>query len=91
MNSKTFYPIILFMIIMTLTTKQEMSKSLCGNCKNYLLEPDDKYGSWCVFYRDIFQAIQDEKIIVERKSGPIDRSVRYNIYGLVYCEGYKPK
>lgn len=76
---------------MITTNKQEMSKSLYGNCENYMLEAGGTYQLWCVYYKDIFRAIHTEKIIVERKCEPIDRLFRYNIYGLVYCNGYKLK
>lgn len=76
---------------MVTTNEQELSNSLCRTCKNYLLETGDTYGSWCVFHKDVFQAIRDEKIIIENKREPIDRSFRYDMNGLVYCEGYTPK
>ena len=91
MISKHFYPIILFVIMMTTIDEQEISKSLCGKCTNYIFEPDDTYGTWCIYYKDIYKAMHDGKIITRHQSEPTDRSVHYNIYGIVYCEGYNPK
>lgn len=76
---------------MTTINDEKMNKSICGICKNYVFEPGDSFGSWCVYYKDIYNAIREGKIIVQGNSQTIDRSVRYNLYGLVYCEGYKPK
>ena len=76
---------------MTTIKGQEMKKSLCGNCKNYMCEPEDTYGTWCIYYKDIYNAIREGKIIIQGKSETIDRSVHYDLNGLVYCEGYKPK
>lgn len=76
---------------MTPVDDHEMSKSLCITCKNYLFEPGDTYGTWCVFYKDIYQAIRDKKIVTQQNSDSIDRSAQYDQYGVVYCEGYQPK
>lgn len=76
---------------MTTINEREMSRSLCGTCKNYMLEPEDTYGTWCMHFKDIYQAIHEGKITLQHKSEPIDRSVRYDLYGLVFCEGYEPK
>ena len=76
---------------MTTTNEQKQSKSLCRTCKNYILDNCDKYESWCICYKDIIQAIRDEKIIIENNREPIDRSIHYDVNGLVYCEGYTPK
>jgi hypothetical protein len=70
---------------------QLISKSLCGKCTNYIFEPNDTYGTWCIYHKDIYKAINDGKIITHHQSEPTDRSVHYNLYGIVYCEGYKPK
>jgi len=70
---------------------QEICKSLCGKCKNYLFTPGDKFGTWCMCYKDVYQAIREDKITLDCKSDPKDRSVRYDLYGLVYCEGFEPK
>ena len=91
MNSKHFYHVILFVFIMITIDEQELNKSLCGKCTNYIFEPDDTYGTWCIYYKDIYNAIRDGKIITRHKNEPIDRSVHYKPYGIVYCEGYKPK
>jgi hypothetical protein len=79
------------MIMMIIINEREMSRSLCGNCIYYVPGPEDKYGTWCVFYKDIYMAIREGKITVQDKSEPTDRSVRYDLYGLVFCEGFKPK
>ena len=71
--------------------ENKMNTSLCGNCKHYLLIPGDTFGSWCTYYKDIFKAVHNGKIVIEGVSEPIDRSLRYDLNGLVYCEGYKPK
>jgi len=82
---------MLCMLVVTMINEQQMSNSLCGDCKNYIVEPEDKYGTWCICYKDIYNAIREGKIVIQDKSEPIDRSIRYNLYGLVFCEGYKPK
>jgi hypothetical protein len=90
-NSKAFYHIKLSIIMMTTINDQEMSRSLCGKCRNYVFEPEDKFRTWCIHFKDIYQAIREGKITLQEKSGPVDRSVRYDLYGLVYCEGYEQK
>ena len=90
-NSKSFYLTILSIIMMTTVNEQEMSESLCGKCKNYLFVPEDKYGTWCIYYKDISKAIREEKITLDCMSDPTDRSIRYDLYGLVYCKGFEPK
>ncbi|VVB59272.1 Uncharacterised protein [uncultured archaeon] len=79
------------MIMMTTINEQKMSKSLCGKCKNYLFVPEDKYKTWCTRYTDIYREMREGKITLEYKSQPTDRSVRYDLYGLVFCEGFEPK
>jgi len=71
--------------------EREMSKSLCGKCKNYVFELEDIYGTWCMHFKDIYQAIREGKITVQYKSEPTDCSVHYDLYGLVHCEGFEPK
>jgi hypothetical protein len=90
-TSKPFYHIILSIMMMTTINEHEMSKSLCGKCRNYVFEPEDKFRTWCTYFYDIYQAVREGKITLEEKSGLIDRSVRYDLYGLVYCEGFKPR
>jgi len=76
---------------MTTINEQKMSKSLCVNCQHCVSESEGEYGTWCTCYKDVFQAIYEEKIIIEGKSEPTTRSVHYDRYGLVYCEGYTPR
>ena len=71
--------------------EQEMSKSICETCDNYMFQPDDTYGTWCIHFKDIYNAIRNGQIVTEHKSEQIDRSIHYNLQGIVYCEGYKPK
>jgi len=75
--------------MMTTLNEQEMSRSLCRKCRNYMFEPEDKFKTWCTQFEDIYQTIREGKITLQ--DNIIDRSVRYDLYGLVLCEGFEPK
>jgi len=54
-----------------------------------MFEPEDKFKTWCTQFEDIYQTIREGKITLQ--DNIIDRSVRYDLYGLVLCEGFEPK